>query len=102
MSLAAVLRPRAGGKTQMLGEYATTIPDSLVIVATQGLAIQLVHRFPTLKDRVLTVSEVKGHALKGRNLTNTTILIDDLDYVLPMLLGISCPDYIIAGTGQSL
>ncbi len=81
--------PRQSGKTTALLEWLRAGPDRYVVVHSQFEAYrlsQLVIEYPDLFDKIITVDElISKRILRGKR--NAEIAIDNLDLVLPQLIG---------------
>lgn len=90
---------RQNGKTTRLLEFLDKVPGSILIVPTEQrrrfLLVQLVRMSASEADiraferRIVTVQDLQLGRVHGWDTAGTKWLVDDLDIILPLLLGLN-------------
>jgi hypothetical protein len=95
-----VIRPRMGGKTTEALKWLKETPGAVLLVHSEAYAACL-RRDHGLTDRQVMSHRSAGTRLRGRR--QVTVAVDNLDVILPQLLGLS-PDArveLVTATGES-
>jgi hypothetical protein len=101
---ATITRPRCGGKTHKLMELARKNPDAIIIVHSEEAARHLILH-DIAKNRIFTFAQVENGTLRGLQLEQKLILIDNVEYLLSRLLnmhGVLDSGIIVTATGINL
>lgn len=77
--------PRQSGKTTLLINWLTLDENHILIVHSTEEASRLRRDYEEVADQIVTVTFVVGGGLRGRR--NIVVAIDNLDLILPALLG---------------
>lgn len=94
---------RQTGKSTKLAEIMRKNPHALLITRSYNVSIDWVHRFGINPNRIVSVQAL--HELRGRLEIHPDgmLLLDDLDTLLPYLLGIPYNmTFVATATGVNL
>lgn len=78
-------RGRGGGKTYDLMWKLVGDPDAVVVVHSYGERDRLQKDYPTIKNQIYCIDSVISGKLRGKKIS--VIHVDNLDLILPFLLG---------------
>lgn len=79
------IQPRQTGKTFMLMDWLHNTLNGVVVVHSFQERDRLARDYPFLADRIYSIDSVIDGRLRGRR--NLVVGIDNLDLILPYLIG---------------
>jgi hypothetical protein len=80
---------RQNGKTTRLLEFLDKVPGSILVVPSEDRRrfVRRAHRID--ERRIVTVQDLQLGRVRGWDTVDTKWIVDDLDMILPLLLGLN-------------